>query len=68
MIRIILAYLVIGLLITILSCWDYFGRWVEEDNGSILTGVEIVVIGSLLTPIWTVQNFAKDIIKIFRNN
>ena len=68
MIRIILAYLVIGLLITILTCWDYFGRWIEEDDDSILTVVEIVVIGSLLTPIWTVQNFAKGIIEIFRNN
>ena len=68
MIRIILAYLAIGLFITILSCWDYFGRWIEEDDGSILTVVEIVVIGSLLTPIWTVQNFAKGIIEIFRNN
>ena len=68
MIRIILAYLVIGLLITILTCWNYFGRWIEEDDGSILTVVEIIVIGSLLTPIWTVQNFAKGIIEIFRNN
>ena len=68
MIRIILAYLAIGLLITILTCWDYFGRWIEEDDGSILTVVEIVVIGSLLTPIWTVQNFTKGIIEIFKRD
>ena len=68
LIRIILAYLVIGLLITILSCWDYLGRWIEEDDGSILLVVEVVVVGSLLTPIWTVQNFAKGIIEIFKNN
>ena len=68
MIRIILAYLAIGLLITILTCWDYFGKWITEDDGSILTVVELVVIGSIMTPIWTVQNFAKGIIEIFRNN
>ena len=68
MTRIILAYLAIGLVITILTFWDYFGKRIEEDDDSILTVVEIVVIGSLLTPIWTVQNFAKGIIEIFRNN
>ena len=68
MIRIILAYLAIGLLMTILTCWDYFGRWIEDDDGSILTVVELVVVGSIMTPIWTVQNFAKSIIEIFRNN
>ena len=68
MIRIILAYLVIGLLITIPTCWDCFGRWIEEDDGSILTVVEIVVIGSLLTPIWTVQNVTKGIIEIFKRD
>ena len=68
MIRIILAYLAIGLLITILTCWDYFGRWIEEDDGSILTVVELAVIGSIMTPIWTVQNFAKDIIEIFKRD
>ena len=68
MIRIILAYLAIGLLITILTCWDYFGKWIEEDDDSILTVVELVVIGSIMTPIWAVQNFAKSIIEIFRNN
>ena len=68
MIRIILTYLAIGLLITILTCWDYFGKWIKEDDGSILTVVELVVIGSIMTPIWTVQNFAKGIIEIFRNN
>ena len=68
MIRIILVYLAIGLLITILTCWDYFGKWIEEDDGSILTVVELVVVGSIMTPIWTVQNFAKSIIEIFRNN
>ena len=68
MIRIILVYLAIGLLITILTCWDYFGKWIEEDDGSILTVVELVVIGSIMTPIWTVQNFAKSIIEIFKRD
>ena len=68
MIKIILAYLAIGMIITILTFWDEFGRWIEEDDDPILIIIDIVVIGSLFTPIWTVQNFIKGIIEIFRNN
>ncbi len=68
MIKIILAYLVFGLIITILTFWDEFCRWIEEDNDPILKITEIIIIGSLFTPIWTVQNFIKGIIEIFRNN
>ena len=68
MLKIFIVYFAIGLFLTIKVGRDDFVRWVDEDDGSILTVVEIVVIGSLLTPIWTVQNFAKGIIEIFRNN
>ena len=68
MIRIILAYLAIGLLITIWVFWDEFGRMIEEYDDPISTVVEIIIIGSLLTPIWTVRNFITGIIEIFRNN
>ena len=68
MIKIILTYLAIGLIITILTFWDEFGRWIEEDDDPILIIIDIVVIGSLFTPIWTVQNFIEGIIEIFRNN
>ena len=68
MIKIILAYLAIGSVITILTFWDYFGKRIEEDDDPVLTVTEIIIIGSLMTPIWTVQNFTKEIIEIFKNN
>ena len=68
MIRIILAYLAIGMLMTIRWGWDDLMRRVDEYDLSMPLVVLIVIAGSFIEPIAFMCGVIMGIIEIFKRD
>ena len=68
MIRIILAYLVIGLLLVIRYNWDTIIRYREEENFTIPMLILTVIMSCFIAPICLIVGIFLGLIELLKNN
>ena len=68
MIKIILAYLAIGMLLVIRYNWDTIIRYREEENFTIPVLILIVIASCFITPICLIVGIFLGLIELLKNN
>ena len=68
MIKIILAYLVIGMLLVIRYNWDTIIRYREEENFTIPMLILTVIVSCFIAPICLIVGIFLGLIELLKNN
>ena len=68
MIKIILAYLAIGMLLVIRYNWDTIIRYREEENFTIPMLILTVIMSCFIAPICLIIGIFLGLIELFKNN
>lgn len=68
MIKIILAYLAIGMLLVTRYCWDGVVWYREKEHFAIPLLAVVVIVACFVAPIGIVVGLIKGTIEHFRNN
>ena len=68
MIKIILAYLAIGMLLVISYNWDNIIRYREEENFTIPMLILVVIMSCFIAPICLIIGIFLGLIELLKNN
>ena len=68
MIKIILAYLAIGMLLVIRYNWDTIIRYREEENFTIPMLIWTVIVSCFIAPICLIVGIFLGLIELLKNN
>ena len=68
MIKIILAYLAIGMLLVIRYNWDNIIRYREEENFTIPMLILTVIVSCFIAPICLIVGIFLGLIELLKNN
>ena len=68
MIKIILAYLAIGMLLVIRYNWDTIIRYREEENFTIPMLILTVIVSCFIAPICLIVGIFLGLIELLKNN
>ena len=68
MIKIILAYLAIGMLLVISYNWDNIIRYREEENFTIPMLILVVIMSCFIAPICLIVGIFLGLIELLKNN
>lgn len=68
MIKIILAYLAIGLLLVVSYNWDNLIRYREEENFTIPMLILMVIVSCFIAPICLIIGIFLGLIELLKNN